>query len=224
MPHSKVAEGAAVQLANKMGMDPALVVHAKPMGPDFTFFVVYGRVQPPGRPQRGRGRRARLPAADAEGGQRGDQARAAPPAGRRRRLHRHRRPHRRHRRDPQHQGLRGGEGAGVLPRAQGRQPRRPGLRAAAGRARRRGEGRRRAGLPGRHPARRPPAQHPRDVGGVPRGLPGRRSGRCWSSAARASTRRWPASSASTGSSPAARRPARWPASSCTALVDREEGG
>ena len=42
--HSKVAEGAAVQLANKMGMDPALVVHAKPMGPDFTFFVVYGRV------------------------------------------------------------------------------------------------------------------------------------------------------------------------------------
>ena len=43
-PHSKVAEGAAAQLANKMGMDPALVVHGKPMGPDFTFFVVYGRV------------------------------------------------------------------------------------------------------------------------------------------------------------------------------------
>jgi len=44
LAHSKVAEGAAVQLANKMGMDPALVVHARPMGPDFTFFVVYGRV------------------------------------------------------------------------------------------------------------------------------------------------------------------------------------
>jgi len=44
IPHSKVAEGAAAQLAGKMGMDPALVVHAKPMGPDFTFFVVYGRV------------------------------------------------------------------------------------------------------------------------------------------------------------------------------------
>ena len=44
MKHSKIAEGAAVQLANKMGMDPALVVHSKPMGPDFTFFVVYGRV------------------------------------------------------------------------------------------------------------------------------------------------------------------------------------
>ncbi len=42
--HDKVAEGAAAQLANKMGIDPALVVHAKPMGPDFTFFVVYGRV------------------------------------------------------------------------------------------------------------------------------------------------------------------------------------
>ena len=44
MPHSKVAEGAAAQLANKMGVDPAMVVHAKAMGPDFTFFVVYGRV------------------------------------------------------------------------------------------------------------------------------------------------------------------------------------
>jgi beta-lysine 5,6-aminomutase beta subunit len=41
---SKLAEGAAAQLANTMGIDPALVVHARPMGPDFTFFVVYGRV------------------------------------------------------------------------------------------------------------------------------------------------------------------------------------
>lgn len=41
---AKVAEGAAAQLANKMGMDPAMVVHSKAMGPDFTFFVVYGRV------------------------------------------------------------------------------------------------------------------------------------------------------------------------------------
>jgi beta-lysine 5,6-aminomutase beta subunit len=44
MPHSKVADGAALQLADKMGMDPAMVVHSKAMGPDFTFFVVYGRV------------------------------------------------------------------------------------------------------------------------------------------------------------------------------------
>jgi beta-lysine 5,6-aminomutase beta subunit len=44
IPHSKVAEGAAAQLAAKMGIEPALVVHAKPMGPGFTFFVIYGRV------------------------------------------------------------------------------------------------------------------------------------------------------------------------------------
>ncbi|MEU7590525.1 OAM dimerization domain-containing protein [Micromonospora sp. NPDC049230] len=42
--HDKRAEGAAVQLANKMGIDPAMVVHAKGMGDGFTFFVVYGRV------------------------------------------------------------------------------------------------------------------------------------------------------------------------------------
>jgi beta-lysine 5,6-aminomutase beta subunit len=42
VPHDKRAEGAAAQLARKMGIDPALVVHAKPMGPDYTFFVVYG--------------------------------------------------------------------------------------------------------------------------------------------------------------------------------------
>jgi beta-lysine 5,6-aminomutase beta subunit len=41
---AKLAEGAAAQLANKMGIDPALVVHTRPMGPGFTFFVVYGRV------------------------------------------------------------------------------------------------------------------------------------------------------------------------------------
>jgi beta-lysine 5,6-aminomutase beta subunit len=38
------AEGAAMQLATKMGLDPAMVVHAKGMGPDYTFFIVYGRV------------------------------------------------------------------------------------------------------------------------------------------------------------------------------------
>jgi beta-lysine 5,6-aminomutase beta subunit len=38
------AEGAAMQLAGKMGLEPAMVVHAKGMGPDYTFFVVYGRV------------------------------------------------------------------------------------------------------------------------------------------------------------------------------------
>jgi beta-lysine 5,6-aminomutase beta subunit len=38
------AEGAALQLAGKMGLEPAMVVHAKGVGPDFTFFIVYGRV------------------------------------------------------------------------------------------------------------------------------------------------------------------------------------
>ncbi|MEO7130232.1 MAG: OAM dimerization domain-containing protein [Dermatophilaceae bacterium] len=42
IPHDKRAEGAALQLAKKMGLEPALLVHAKPIGPDFTFFVVYG--------------------------------------------------------------------------------------------------------------------------------------------------------------------------------------
>ena len=38
------AEGAALQLAARMGLEPALLVHAKAMGLDFTFFVVYGSV------------------------------------------------------------------------------------------------------------------------------------------------------------------------------------
>ena len=44
LPHDARAEGAALQLAEKMGLSPAMVVHAKAMGPRFTFFVVYGRV------------------------------------------------------------------------------------------------------------------------------------------------------------------------------------
>lgn len=43
LPNDKRAEGAAAQLANKLGLDPVLVVHRKAMGPHFTFFVVYGR-------------------------------------------------------------------------------------------------------------------------------------------------------------------------------------
>jgi beta-lysine 5,6-aminomutase beta subunit len=44
VPADKRAEGAALQLAGKMGMDPAMVVHSRAMGDGFTFFVVYGRV------------------------------------------------------------------------------------------------------------------------------------------------------------------------------------
>ncbi|WP_235926523.1 lysine 5,6-aminomutase subunit beta [Actinokineospora pegani] len=44
VPHGPRADGAARQLANKMGMDPAMVVHSHPIGEEFTFFVVYGSV------------------------------------------------------------------------------------------------------------------------------------------------------------------------------------
>ena len=36
------ADGAAAALAAMMGLDPAMVVHSRPVGPGFTFFVVYG--------------------------------------------------------------------------------------------------------------------------------------------------------------------------------------
>ncbi|GAB3228341.1 B12-binding domain-containing protein [Glycomyces halotolerans] len=42
VPHDKRAEGAAAQLAAKMGLDNAMIVHAKAMGENHTFFVVYG--------------------------------------------------------------------------------------------------------------------------------------------------------------------------------------
>jgi beta-lysine 5,6-aminomutase beta subunit len=45
VPHGPRADGAALQLAGKMGMEPAMVVHSKAIGPDFTFFVVYGSVK-----------------------------------------------------------------------------------------------------------------------------------------------------------------------------------
>jgi beta-lysine 5,6-aminomutase beta subunit len=45
VPADKRAEGAALQLAGKMGLDPAMVVHSKAMGDGYTFFVVYGRVR-----------------------------------------------------------------------------------------------------------------------------------------------------------------------------------
>ena len=40
-----LAEGAALQLAGKMGLGSAMVVHAKGIGPQFTFFIVYGTVR-----------------------------------------------------------------------------------------------------------------------------------------------------------------------------------
>ncbi|HEY7594351.1 MAG TPA: OAM dimerization domain-containing protein [Actinophytocola sp.] len=42
VPPGPKAEGAAMQLASKMGLDPAMIVHSHGIGGDFTFFVVYG--------------------------------------------------------------------------------------------------------------------------------------------------------------------------------------
>jgi beta-lysine 5,6-aminomutase beta subunit len=44
IPPGPRADGAAQQLAKKMGIDPALVVHSHAIGDGFTFFVVYGPV------------------------------------------------------------------------------------------------------------------------------------------------------------------------------------
>jgi len=44
VPAGPRADGAAQQLANRMGMDPAMVVHSHAIGDGFTFFVVYGSV------------------------------------------------------------------------------------------------------------------------------------------------------------------------------------
>ncbi|HVF20173.1 MAG TPA: OAM dimerization domain-containing protein [Mycobacteriales bacterium] len=44
IPADARAEGAALQLAHKMGIELAMVVHQKAISPGFTFFVVYGRV------------------------------------------------------------------------------------------------------------------------------------------------------------------------------------
>jgi beta-lysine 5,6-aminomutase beta subunit len=43
VPPGPEADAAAALFARKMGLDPALVVHAKGVGDRFTFFVVYGR-------------------------------------------------------------------------------------------------------------------------------------------------------------------------------------
>ena len=45
VPPGPRAEGAALQLATKMGIAPAMVVHSHGIGTGFTFFVVYGSVR-----------------------------------------------------------------------------------------------------------------------------------------------------------------------------------
>jgi beta-lysine 5,6-aminomutase beta subunit len=45
VPPGPKADGAALQLATRMGIEPAMVVHSHGIGDEFTFFVVYGSVK-----------------------------------------------------------------------------------------------------------------------------------------------------------------------------------
>ena len=45
VPMGPKAEGAALQLATKMGLEPAMVVHSHAIDSGYTFFVVYGSVK-----------------------------------------------------------------------------------------------------------------------------------------------------------------------------------
>jgi beta-lysine 5,6-aminomutase beta subunit len=45
VPPGPKADGAALQLATKMGIEPAMVVHSHGIGDGYTFFVVYGPVR-----------------------------------------------------------------------------------------------------------------------------------------------------------------------------------
>ena len=173
VPHDKRAEGAALQLAAKMGMEPAMLVHAKAMGPDYTFFVVYGQVNHLVDLSAVQVVEREFPLLSAK------EVNAAI----KRRL----------RRKlvvlgacigtDAHtvgidailniKGFAGEKGLEYYREIKvvnlGAQVLVPEL-VARGQGR---EGRRRAGVAGGDPARRAPDQHPRDVGGVPRGLPER---------------------------------------------------
>ena len=210
------AEGAALQLAAKMGMDPAMVVHAKGMGPDFTFFIVYGRVShlvDLSAVTVAEREFPVLPAAEVNLRIRSALGRKLVVVGACIGTDAHTVGIDAILNVKGHAGEKGLEyyreirvvnmGSQVSVRGPGG----PGRR----RARRRG-----AGQPGRDPARRAPDEHPRDVGGVPRGVrPRPYSGRCWWWAAPGSTRARRTTSAWTRSSAAAPRRARWPATWCT---------
>ena len=106
IPFGPKADGAAQQLANKMGIDPAMVVHSNPIGDDFTFFVVYGSVKHLVDLDEVKVVEREYPLLSPAEVNATVQEGVAAQAGRGRRLHRHGRAHGRHRRDPQHQGLR----------------------------------------------------------------------------------------------------------------------
>ena len=213
--HSKVAEGAAAQLANKMGMDPALVVHAKPMGPDFTFFVVYGRVNHLVDPSTVEVVERDYPLLTPK------EVNAAVKRSLRRRLvvvgacigt------------DAHTVGIdailniKGFAGEKGLEYYRELKVVNLGAQVSVPAARRAGPRRRRptpCWSPRSSPSATPTCSTPGRCRRPSASPTPPTSGRCWSSAVRASTRRWPTSSASTGSSPAAPRRARSPPTSST---------
>ena len=216
------AEGAALQLAAKMGLDPAMVVHAKGMGPDFTFFIVYGRVSHVvdlSAVTVAEREFPMLPAAEVNLRIRSALGRKLVVVGACIGTDAHTVGIDAILNVKGHAGEKGLEyyreirvvnmGSQVGVGGPGGPRRR--------RARRRG-----AGQPGRHPARRAPDQHQGDGGGVPRRV--RASGRCWWWAVRGSTRARRMTSAWTRSSAAAPRRARWPATWCTRWPRQRVGG
>ena len=74
MPHSKVAEGAAAPAGQQDGHGPRAGRARQGDGAGLHLLRRLRPGPPPRRPLEGRGRRARLPAAHAQGGQRRDQA------------------------------------------------------------------------------------------------------------------------------------------------------
>ena len=77
VPAGPRAEGAALQLATKMGIEPAMVVHSHAIDTGYTFFVVYGSVKHLVDLDAVRRGGAGLPAAVVVGDQRRDPDRAA---------------------------------------------------------------------------------------------------------------------------------------------------
>ena len=73
LPHDKRAEGAALQLADEDGHGPGAGRARQGDGPGLHLLRRLRPGAPPRRPAQGRGRRARVPAAHAQGGQRRDQ-------------------------------------------------------------------------------------------------------------------------------------------------------
>ncbi len=109
------AEGAALQLAGKMGLDPRDGGTRQGDRPRLHIFHRLRAGRSPGRHVRGDGGRAGLPAAECPGGEPAHPFGAGPEVRGGGGLYRDRRAHGGHRRDPERKGPRGRKRTGVLP-------------------------------------------------------------------------------------------------------------